>query len=214
MRKKILLVGFVFLLVGCTKIENTEDYITLVNNCIKEKKITNQVSLGYKYYIPKGLKKIRDYNYNQVFLTEDSKIYLYVDIISYFYKKELNYDKSNNTIYYKEIINGKKNGYIEITKEEEDYFVKMVYNFSKIEAYTKKENLNKIITVSSILLNSIYYNDNLIKRVIEGDFGEFSEKTYKVKKPIDSNNSFSQYLEEYAGKEEKNDEKKKQLPDE
>ena len=214
MRKKILLVGFVFLLVGCTKIENTEDYITLVNNCIKDKKITNQVSLGYKYYVPKSLKKIRDYNYNQVFLTEDSKIYLYVDIISYFYKKELNYDKSNNTTYYKEITNGKKKGYIEITKDEDEYFIKMVYNYSKIETYTKKENLNKIITVSSILLNSIDYNDNLIKRVIEGDFGEFSEKTYEVKKPVDSNNSFSQYLEEYAGKEEKNDEKKKQLPDE
>lgn len=214
MRKKILLVGLVFLLIGCTKIENTEDYITLVNNCLKEKPATNQVSLGYKYYIPKGLKKIRDYNYNQVFSTEDSKIYLYVDIISYFYKRKINNEKNNSAIYYKEINQGKKKGYIEILKEEDDYFIEMVYNYSKIEAYTKKENLNKIITVSSILLNSINYNENLIKRVIEGDFGEFSEKTYEVKKPVDSNNSFSQYLEEYAGKEEKNKEEKKQLPDE
>ena len=116
MHKKILLICLTFLLVGCTKINDTKDYITIVNNCLSDKKITNEVSLGYKYYVPKGAKKIRDYNYNQVFLVDDSSIYLYVDIISYFHKKDAVYEKNENNIYYQKIKHNDKQGYIEISK--------------------------------------------------------------------------------------------------
>ena len=216
MHKKILLICLTFLLVGCTKINNTKDYITLVNNCLKDKKMTNEVSLGYKYYIPKGARKIHDYDYNQVFLVGENTIYLYVDIISYFHKKEINYEKTNNAIYYHEIKHNNKQGYVEISKEEEKYFLKIVYHYSKIEVYTNEKDLNKMITISSIILNSIDYNEKLIERVLEGDFGEFAEINYEVKKPTDASNSFSQYLEEYAEKDEKaeKDKKEEQLPDE
>ena len=217
MHKKILLVCLTFLLVGCTKINKTDDYIELVNNCLSDKKITNEVSLGYKYYIPKGAKKTHDSNYNQAFLVEDSTIYLYVDIISYFYKKEVKYEKNNNAFYHKEINYNGKLGYLEISKENDNYFIKMIYNYSKLEVYTKETNLNKVITLSSIILNSIDYNEKLIERVLQGDFGEFAEMNYEVKKPIDASNSFSQYLEEYVEKDDKDKEKEKKeekLPDE
>ena len=74
------------------------------------------------------------------------------------------------------------------------------------------KNLSKMVTLSSIILNSITYNDRVIEKVLEGNLGEFSEFTYEVKKPDGSSSNFSQYLEEYVQKEEQR--KKEELPDE
>ena len=79
MYKKILFICCIFLLSGCTRISNDNQYIDLVNHCFVEKKITNDVALGYKYYIPRGVEKIHDYDYNQEFLVDNTSIYLYVD---------------------------------------------------------------------------------------------------------------------------------------
>ena len=71
-----------------------------------------------------------------------------------------------------------------------------------------------MITLSSIILNSIKYNNKVIEKVLARDFGEFSELTYKVDKPEDASNNFSQYLEEYVQKEKKENNEKEQIPDE
>ena len=209
MHKKIIPLFLTFLLVGCNRIDKTNKYIDLVNHCLKEKAMTNNVSLGYKYYMPKGVIKLQDYDYNQVFLIDKTTIYLYVDIVSYYNKKEEKSTKSNNAIYYEAIDNNGKKGYIEITKDKSQYYLKISYHYSKIEAYLNENELNKTITIASIILNSIQYNDKAIEKVLKGDFGEFSEVTYEVNKPEDASNNFSQYLEEYVQKE-----KKEQKPDE
>ena len=89
MTKKKLIICLLFLLLGCKRIDNNDNYIEYVYNCLNNKNITNNVSLGYKYYLPRGIKKIHDYDYNQVFLTKETKFYLYVDVISYYHKNEL-----------------------------------------------------------------------------------------------------------------------------
>ena len=50
MYKKIILICFIFLLAGCTNINDNKDYVNLVKNCFTSKKVINDVSLGYKYY--------------------------------------------------------------------------------------------------------------------------------------------------------------------
>ena len=212
MYKKLLFICFIFLLAGCTNINTNKDYVSLIENCFTSKNMTNDVSLGYKYYVPKGVEKIHDYDYNQVFLSNNCSIYLYVDIISYYYKKDLQYKKTGNEFYYETFQNGSKKGYIRIEQDEDIYFVSIVYNYSKVEFYSTFDNLNKLITLSSIMLNSINYNNTVIEKVLEGNLGEFSEFTYEVKKPDGSNSNFSQYLEEYVQKEEQR--KKEKLPDE
>ena len=212
MYKKIILICFIFLLAGCTNINDNKDYVNLVKNCFTSKKVTNDVSLGYKYYVPKGMEKIHDYDYNQVFLSNDCSIYLYVDIISYYYKKDLQYKKTGKEFYYETFQNGNKKGYIKIDQDGEKFFVSIVYHYSKIEFYSNFDNLNRLITLSSIMLNSITYNNTVIEKVVEGNLGEFSEFTYEVKKPDGSSSNFSQYLEEYVQKEEQR--KKEELPDE
>ena len=213
MHKKLILIIFCLLLLsGCKKINDNDNYIEKVYNCLKEKSITNEVALGYKYYLPKGVKKIKDYDYNQVFLVDDCYLYLYVDIISFFHKEEIEKPEVGAESYY-EVFNLKdKNGYILVEMRDEQYYLSIVYNYSKIEGYVEKENINKVITLSSIILNSIDYNDIVIEKILEGDLGQFSEFTYEVDKPEGASSNFSQYLEEYVQKED--EEKEEQLPGE
>lgn len=213
MRKKIILISLVLLLlVGCKKIDNNDNYVELILNCLNDKHITNNVSLGYQYYIPKGVRKIHDYDYNQVFLIDENYVYLYVDVISYFYERELLHDSNESNYYNKTFEYNNEKGYITIKQDEgEKYFLQVVYHYSKIEAYVEKSDLSKVITLSSIILNSIDYNDVVIEKILEGDFGQFSEFIYEVDKPEGASSNFSQILEEYVQKEE---EETEQLPDE
>lgn len=215
MHKKIVLIFCLLLLSGCKLVNEDNNYINNVKNCLNKKNITNNVAKGYKYYIPKGVKKIKDYDYNQVFLVDNNYLYLYVDIISFYHNKELQDLKKDNVYYYEKINYNGKLGYILLEEEDDEYYLNIVYNYSKIEGYIPKGKINKIVTLSSIVLNSIDYNKNAIEQILEGDLGQFSEVTYEVKKPAGAKDSFSQYLEEYVQKEEKEETKKNdQLPDE
>ena len=214
MHKKILLIFLIFLLIGCKKIENNDNnYIELINDCLKKNSVTNEVSRGYKYYLPKGAKKLHDYDYNQIFKVDNNYIYLYIDVISYYHKKDLIKADNSNPYYYQLINNDNKKGYIKIEKKDEKFLVNILYNYSKVEFYTNENDLNKLITISSIILNSIKYNDNIIEKILEGNIGNFKEFTYEVEKPNNAGSNFSQYLEEYVQKEEK-EKKAEQLPDE
>ena len=214
-KKIILIVLLVILTTGCAKIEKEDnDYNKLIVNCLTKDKITNEVAQGYKFYIPKGVKLIKNYEYNQKFLIDKNYMYLYVDILSYYYKKEINYESESDSYYYNKISYNGKKGYIKITKDENKYLVKIIYNYSKIEIYTDYENLNKTISLGTIILNNIKYNKKIIKKQIEESMGSFGEVTYEIEKPEDASNKFSQYLEEYVQEEDEDKETIKKLPDE
>lgn len=211
MQKKILLVSILILILsGCAKIDkNSQNYISIINNCLNTKIISNDVALGYKYYLPKGVKLIKNYDYNQKFSVGQNDLYMYVDINSYYYKSKLKKQTSDN-YYYHKIKKGKKTGYISISKSNNLYFTKIVYNYAKMEFYSNSNDLNNLITLSTIILNSIDYNDIIIEKVLGENLGDYSEITYELKKPEDASNDFSQYLEEYV----QEDKAEKKLPDE
>ena len=214
MYKKLILIFCLLLLSGCKEVVDNDNYVEKVYNTLNNSNITNNVSLGYKYYLPKGVKKLKDYDYNQTFLIDDYKVYLYVDIISYYHKKELKEINSDNSYYYDKFSNNGKKGYILIKNDDDNYYLTIVYNYSKIESYVSKDKLHKVITLSSIILNSIDYNDIAIEKILKGDLGQFSEFTYEVDKPEGASSNFSQYLEEYVQKDEEEIENTEQLPDE
>lgn len=211
MQKKVLLLTIILIFfTGCTKIEkNNEDYSKYVVATLKEKNITNNVALGYKYYLPRGVKKIKDYDYNQQFLINNTYLYMYVDINSYYYKSKLK-ENDSSSYYYQKISYDGKTGYIEIIKDNDEYYTKLLYNYAKIEFYSNYGDINKLLTISSIILNSIDYNKLVIEKVLDESLGSSKEFTYELEKPIDASNNFSQYLEEYV----KEDDKKEKLPDE
>ena len=133
----------------------------------------------------------------------DTKVYLYVDVVSFYYKNKLNYkDCENYNYYYKNIINGTKEGYIGIDKKNSDYFVKIVYNYSKVEFYVDEYNLNNVIANSLVILNNINYNDDLIEKILSYSSDLSGEVTYELDKPNDSESTFLKYLEEYTSEEE------------
>lgn len=215
MRKKILLVLFILMLTGCVRIDlNEEKYDELVLNVLNSNnQFTNEVGSGYQFYVPKGVRLIENDNNNQIFISYGTKIYMYVDITSYYYKNTLNYNNYDDSFYFERFINGDKSGFIQINKINEEYFVKIVYNYAKIEVYTDKYNLNNIITLSTILLNSVDYNDTIIENLLDDNNNNGTEISYDIDKPESANSEFSQYLEEYITEEEA-DTSSEQLPDE
>ncbi|MBQ9854210.1 MAG: hypothetical protein IJO57_04175 [Bacilli bacterium] len=211
-RKRILFLLILLLgLTGCTKLSN--DYNVVVDTILKEKQKTNTVSTNYELYIPTGIKQIEDNEYNQKLQFKKRDIYLYVDTISYYYKNKLNL-KDGNTydFFYKEINYNGKEGYIGIRKIEEDYyFCKIVYNYAKIEFHSDSEYLPLMVANSLTMVNSIKYNDNLIKVSLGKENTAGKEITYEFITPDNTDGSFSDYLEEYKYEEEVENE---ELPDE
>lgn len=196
--KKILLPLLVLLLLtGCSKIDKASNqYDKIVNDIlIKKNYNVNTASVGYKYYIPIGVNLVYDSNFNKKFMVDNTEFVLYVDVVSYYYKNNLNYNINTDNVYYYSKIN---DGYIYIENAPSGYYVKIIHNYAKIESYVKEENLVDVIVYSTIILNSISYNDNLISNFIEEGISLGNEIDYEIEKPENSESKFSQYLQEYV----------------
>lgn len=204
----------ILLITGCSKVSsNSNNYVEVVNNVLNyNNKSVNTTSVGYKYYKPIGVTVVYDGELNKEFKVKDNLMLLYVDIISYYYKNLLNFDDfSVNLGYY---FSSLDNGYIYIDKREDDYYLKIVYNYARIESYVKESDLVDIINYSTIILNSITYNDKLISNKIENGVSFGGEVTYEIDKPNDSNSKFNEYLQEYVQKNDVEEEIIDVLPEE
>lgn len=203
MKKTFILLTILVLCVGCTRIDNTENLDIVIETVLQSKnKPSNETSRGYKYYLPTGVKKIYDKDHNQKFKIDKTYIYLYADVVSYYHKNLLNFnEEEKNSYYYKEINNTNKSGYIKIQEENDKCYIKIIYNYAKIETYAKKTEINKIIANSMIILDSIEYNDILIKNIIDDEYAIGTDKEYKIDKPEDAESKFSEYLSESVQEE-------------
>ena len=205
MKKIFILLLILVLCVGCTRIDNVENIDLIVNAVFENKeKTANTISIGYKYYLPLGVSKVFDKDYNQKFKIDDDYIYMYADIVSYYYQNTLNFNEKNNGYYYyKEINNSGKTGYIKIEEEKDNkFYIKIIYNYAKVESYVEKTEINKILTNSMIILDSIDYNDTLIKNIVDDEYSIGADKEYKINKPKDAESKFSEYLSEDVQEEE------------
>ena len=96
-----------------------------------------------------------------------------------------------------------KTGYVGINKiDDGSFFVEIIYNYSKIEFYSNEENMPFIISNSLMILNSIDYNDNLIRLELGKVTNDDREVKYELDKPKDSESTFSQFLQEFVEEEE------------
>ena len=204
MKKFFVLLLLPIFLSGCTRIDNEKEYKNIANNIINSStNLVNTATRGYKYYLPKGVSLIYNIDFNQKFRILEEDIYMYVDIVSYYYKKDLNDYEDDFNYYFSNISSKDKVGYIGINKEDNEYFVKIVYNYSKVEFYTKEDKLSSLISYAMIIINSIEYNDVLILEIIEDNNIRSEDTVYNIIKPDDSESKFNEYLEEYVQDEEK-----------
>ncbi|MEG0021957.1 MAG: membrane lipoprotein lipid attachment site-containing protein [Bacilli bacterium] len=186
MKKLILILLSVFLLSGCTVVRINTDSIDNIVNVIlsKDNTLYNNVGKGYKYYRPRGVTYIDTIDYNEKLYSNGNYYYLYIDINSYYYKREFEY-KQNKEAYYSRFIDiNKKTGYLEVNKQEDGYYlIEFMYNYAKIEALVKEEDINDVILNSTYILSSIKYNSNVIKIMLNEDYFTNKEERYDIFMP-------------------------------
>ncbi len=199
MKKFLLILSVLILLSGCT--------ITRVDNYNYEKimdKILsldintyNKVGKGYKYYAPRGVVRIDSEDYNDVLKRGDNKYYLYVDVVSYYYKSKIDYEVNNNSYFFRKISNNGKEGYITIEKKKDKLYVQMKYNYAKIETYVKESDLNLAIMDISYILSSTNFNDSLLKKMYESGNFDSKEEVYKLFDNKEKEGNFLEYIKEF-----------------
>lgn len=202
--KKILISILILLaLTGCSKKQNNTNYIAYVNPVLtNQNNFVNKTSRGYKYYLPKGVSLIKDVDFNQKFKCYDTYIYLNADILSYYHKIEPLISNNEPNMYYRTFEKNNKIGYIKIKNENDKFYVEILYNYAKIELYTKESNLKNIITYATIIITSIQYNDEIIESIVNENYFSSMETEYKIIKPTENGETFEQYQEEYSSYQE------------
>lgn len=200
------------MLTGCTKLDNNLEGV--IDVVLSEEQKVNTVSTNYKVYIPNGIIQLEDNDYNQKFKFKDRYIYLYVDTISYHYKNTTNYEHTTTYNYfYKNLNYNGKTGYIGINQYDDDlFYVKIIYNYAKVEFYSNQENLSLMVTNSLLIVNSIKYNDTLINVSLGEDNTAGKDIKYELETPDGTESSFNDVLQQYVIEEEEQEEVV--LPDE
>lgn len=185
MKKIILMLLAVFLFTGCTVVRiNTDNIDTIINVVLsKENTLYNTVGKGYKYYRPRGVTYIDTTEYNEKLYSNGYNYYLYVDINSYYYKKEFTYEENDEAYYSKYLEINDKFGYVEINEYNGLYLIEFMYNYAKIEALVEKDDINQTILDASYILSTIKYNSNVIKIMLNEDYFTDKEERYDVFTP-------------------------------
>jgi len=204
--KKYLLIVIVLLaLTGCANI-NEMDYDNLINRVLKEESHKDNAYMeGYKLYLPNHMTIIGDLKGNDILYSYGDKYYLYVDLISYYNKKQNKYNiVTENYKYSKNINYNGLEGYVTVSDSKGGYLVEVMYNYAKIEVVTK--NINRAIANSLIVLKNITYNYKIIDSLIGSNALVYDSELFELLGPTKSENNFLEYVEEYG---EYNEEKAK-----
>ena len=208
MKKILCLFMLIVLLTGCSieKFTHTSYVDTIYKVFSHNTKLQNVSLEGYRYYIPKGFSFVEKRDTNSIFRYNDTNLFLYVDVTSYYHKTVLEYKKATE-VYYSESINyDGKVGYLEITKLDNLYFVEFMYNYAKFEAYVLEEKLPDIIYQMSLVLSSINYHDKILESLVGNNVLQYKEESFNILKPKkDKENTnyldfdYEQIYEDYQG---------------
>lgn len=199
MKEKIfLLIISILTLTGCTNLTNMS-IDEVVDVMLKnDTNLSNNVFDGYKYYIPKGLRLLEKDEYNASFKDEyNNTYYFYIDVVSFYNKEEAEYKVNNKAYFSKELDYNDKKGYLEITKIEDTdaYFIEYMYNYGKIEAFVKENEIKSAIINMSSVLKSLEFNRTVLESLIGNNVLDYKEDTYDVMKPKGSTATKDTYLE-------------------
>jgi hypothetical protein len=191
MKKITILLLTLFIFTGCTVVRIETKSIDNILSVVLSKNNTlyNRVGKGYKYYVPRGVTYIDTDDLNDKLYSDGNYYYLYIDAVSYYHKKEVEYEENSNA-YYSKKIDGEKQGYLEINKINDKYHIEFVYNYSKIEAIISKKDIEKVVLDSSYILSTVKFNDNIIELMLKDDYFTNKEEKYEKfisKSKIDKN---------------------------
>lgn len=199
---------------GCTAVRiDTNDIDNTVSVILSKKNtLYNHVGKGYKYYVPRGVTYIDTNEFNEKLYSNGNYYYLYVDAVSYYYKKDLDYQVNKNAYYAKKFDMGSKTAYLEINRSEKNnkYFIEFMYNYAKIETLVDKGEINHAIMNASYILSTVKFNSKVIRLMLNENYFTNKEETYDIftsKKKENDTDDFLQYSDKDNEKKEKNNEK-------
>jgi len=192
----LLIVSLMFV-TGCSDIskENTNDI--LESMLYLDNNLNNTYMDGFSFYLPHDVKILDKKDFNLTLKDKDNVYYLYLDIISYYYKTKNSFENSNNFISQKIDYNGKE-GYIDVKEENDKYYIVVEYNYAKIESVIKKDNLKKSLITICSLLSSIKYNDNVIDDFVGEASYKFQEEKFSIFKKEKNDDNFLKYEAEFG----------------
>ena len=198
--KKIFCLALIILLItGCsiTKVEE-ESFDSIINTVLyKDTNLFNVSFEGYKFYLPRGAQISEQHDYNLEVKDSNVFYYLYIDTIAYYYKTKVEHEIDSDIFYSKNLEYNGNFGYIDITKLKDKYFLEVMYNFSKIEAYVEEDDLYNSFLDICYILSTIDYNDSAISyRLSNKKLATKSEEfdIFTSKKDTDN---FLEYVEEF-----------------
>lgn len=195
MKKLAIISLLAVIFTGCTVVRIATDNINTIVDVVLSKNNTlyNTVEKGYKYYKPRGVTYIDTSEYNEKLYSDGNYYYLYADINSYFYKKEFEYEEDKNAYYSRYLDINDKKGYLEINKYKDYYLIEFMYNYAKIEALVKEEDINDVVLNASYILSTIKYNSDVIKLVLNEDYFTNKDVLYDIFTPKKETSDFLEY---------------------
>ena len=199
MKKLFVLALAALLLTGCTVVRiNTNSIDNIVNVILsKDNNLYNRVGKGYKYYVPRGVTYIDTSDLNEKLYSNGNFYYLYIDAISYYHQKEVNYNENPNLYYSSEILFKDKEGYLEISKQDNLYYIQFMYNYAKIEALVEKDKIEEVVLNATYILSTVKFNNNVIELMLDDEYFASREEKYDIftaKEKVDTKLN-KQYLE-------------------
>lgn len=195
MYKKIVILICLLFLTGCQMYYiNNRNLDDIINIAISSNSDIYSINnKGYRYYLPNGFNVYSDEEYNQILTSDSNKYYMYIDIVSYYFKKSLTSTREIDDYAFYTFNNGDKTGYLKVTKDGDYFFVELCYNYAIIEVEVEEKNLRYAVSNGISILNSIKYNDLIIEKYIGDNDIESSETLYEIPSP--ENKTYQNVLE-------------------
>lgn len=197
MRKLLVLILCLFVLTGCNNTINVNNLDSVFDVFLEDTThLVNNYSVGYKYYVPSGVRVISSDNYNEKLYYNGYYYYLYVDVSSYYYKSDLEYTVDSSLYFSKKLDYNGISGYAFVEKVDDLYRVEAYYNYAKIETFVDYDSLGQNMINICYILNSIKFNDSVIEVELgtEGDL--LKEEIYDFYTPRKEGN-FIDYINKY-----------------
>lgn len=198
MKKRVLLLLVGLSLTGCTAVRiNTKDIDNTINVILsKNNTLYNRVGKGYKYYVPRGVSYIDTVEFNDKLYSNGNYYYLYIDAISYFYQKEMNYEINDDAYYSREFDINDKKGYLKIEEKDNKYLINFYYNYARIQALVSKDDIEDVVLNATYILSTVKFNPEVIKLMLDDEFFTNKEEKYDIFESESEDNNFLNYTDD------------------
>ena len=118
-------------------------------------------------------------------------------------KEKIEYENNTSKYYSQKFNYDNKLGYLEISlRENNQYFIEIMYNYAKIEVMVDKELINKALINSISILRSITYDEAAINNMMSQNDLSYTEEEYELFDEIKNNSNIKDV---YVGKIELKD---------